>query len=190
MSLQGKVVLITGASNGIGKACAERLAKQGASVVINYYSDATSANNLVQAIGGDRAVAIQADVSTLAGIEKLVSGGVEKFGKLDIVMANAATMSMRTVQDTTESDFDNAFAMNVKGPYFLVQVCTRKLRALKQVLTIRAESHSVHGPRISHHPGVHGNQSQLGCHAELFAVCGHEGCHRSNDASYGQGAGS
>lgn len=122
MSLQGKVALITGASNGIGKACAERLAKDGASVVINYSSDATSANNLVQSIGADRALAVQADASSTAGIDKLIKATVDKFGKIDTLMANAGVMPMRTVQDTTEEDFDHAFALNVKGPYFLVQV--------------------------------------------------------------------
>lgn len=127
MSLQGKVVLITGASNGIGKACAQHLSSQGASVVVNYHTDSASATALVRQInanGGssDRGIAVQADVSTLAGIDKLVSAAVEKFGRLDVVVANAASMAMRTVEDTSEEDFDRAFGMNVKGPYFLVQV--------------------------------------------------------------------
>jgi len=122
MSLSGKVAVITGGSNGIGKACVERLARDGASVVINYASDTKSADALVQSIGADRALAVQADVSTMDGIAKVVDEAVARFGKIDILMANAGTMPMRNVENTTEADFDKTFGLNVKGPYFLAQV--------------------------------------------------------------------
>lgn len=121
MSLKGKVILVTGSSNGIGKACIERVAREGASVVINYNTNADAANEMVKAIGADRAIAVQADVSKLEDNEKLVNEAVAKFGKLDTVVLNAAIMPMRTLQDTTEADFDSTFTMNVKGPYFLAQ---------------------------------------------------------------------
>ena len=122
MSLAGKVVLVTGASKGIGKAVVERLGKDGASVVVNYASDTAGAEAVVASIGAERALAVQADVSTIAGIESLVSQAVKRFGRLDVVMANAGVMTMRSVMNTTEADFDKTFAINVKGPYFLVQV--------------------------------------------------------------------
>ncbi|KAH7312494.1 hypothetical protein B0I35DRAFT_452403 [Stachybotrys elegans] len=121
MSLAGKVILITGASQGIGKACAERVAKDGASVVINYKSSTDAANALVESIGSDRALAVQADASTIEGVQTLVDAAVAKFGKIDTVLANAGVLPMRGVDNTTEADFDETFAMNVKGPYFLVQ---------------------------------------------------------------------
>ena len=121
MSLKGKVILITGSSNGIGKACIERVAREGASVVINYNTNADAANEMVKAIGADRAIAVQADVSKLADNEKIVNEAVAKFGKIDTLVLNAAIMPMRTLQDTTEADFDLTFNMNVKGPYFLAQ---------------------------------------------------------------------
>ena len=92
MSLTGKVALVTGASNGIGKSVALRLAADGASLVINYLTDATSANALVSQIGADRALAVQADVSDLADIDKLVSAAVQRFGKIDIVMPNGPSL--------------------------------------------------------------------------------------------------
>ena len=92
MSLAGKVALVTGASNGIGKSVALRLAADGASLVINYLTDATSANALVSQIGADRALAVQADVSDLSDIDKLVSAAVERFGKIDIVMPNGPSI--------------------------------------------------------------------------------------------------
>lgn len=121
MSLTGKVVLITGASKGIGRATALRVAADGASVVINYLSDRQAADELVAQIGPDRALAVQADVSKIPDIETLVAAAVEKFGKIDVVMPNAAILRMRTLPTTTESDFDTHFNLNVKGPLFLVQ---------------------------------------------------------------------
>ncbi|KAI4130842.1 MAG: hypothetical protein LQ338_001519 [Usnochroma carphineum] len=120
-SLAGKVALITGASKGIGKATALRLAKDGASVVINYSSDASSAEELVKTIGSDRALAVQANVSTIPEIEKLVKQTVDRFGKIDIVIANAGVAPMKDLEHTTEEDFDMTMAVNVKGPYFLCQ---------------------------------------------------------------------
>ncbi|KAI5461584.1 hypothetical protein BGZ63DRAFT_487405 [Mariannaea sp. PMI_226] len=121
MSLTGKVVLITGGSNGIGKACVERLAHDGASVVINYNHDSASAERLVQSIGPDRAIAVQADVSSLAGVDKLITETINMFGHIDMVMANAGILLMRNVENTTEDDFDRCFDLHVKGPYFLAQ---------------------------------------------------------------------
>jgi len=65
---------------------------------------------------------VQADVSTMDGIAKVVDEAVARFGKIDILMANAGTMPMRNVENTTEADFDKTFGLNVKGPYFLAQV--------------------------------------------------------------------
>lgn len=122
MSLNKKVVLVTGGSKGIGKAVVERVVADGANVVINYSSDNKPAEELVSKIGSERALAFKADVSNISEIEKLVQATVEKFGKIDCVMANAACAPMNDLDSTTEEDFDKAFNLNVKGPYFLVQV--------------------------------------------------------------------
>ncbi|KAL8861704.1 MAG: hypothetical protein Q9178_001905 [Gyalolechia marmorata] len=119
--LTGKVALITGASKGIGKATALRLARDGANVVINYLSDPSSAEELVKTIGHDRALAVKANVSDLTEIEKLVKQAVDKFGKIDILIPNAGTAPMKDLEQTTEDDFDYTMALNVKGPYFLCQ---------------------------------------------------------------------
>ncbi|KAL8717142.1 MAG: hypothetical protein Q9225_005584, partial [Loekoesia sp. 1 TL-2023] len=119
--IAGKVALITGASKGIGKATALRLAKDGASVVINYSSDAGSAEELVKTIGSNRALAVQANAGTIAGIEKMVKQTVDKFGKIDILIPNAGTMYSKDLENTTEEEFDMTMALNVKGPFFLCQ---------------------------------------------------------------------
>ncbi|RGP78794.1 3-oxoacyl-acyl-carrier reductase [Fusarium longipes] len=121
MSLNGKVVLVTGSTKGIGKAVIERVAADGASVVINYSGDGATADEMVNKIGSDRALAVKADVSSIPEIEKLVKATVEKFGKIDCVMANAACAPMNDLESSTEEAFDKAFTLNVKGPYFLVQ---------------------------------------------------------------------
>ena len=87
--LSGKVALVTGGSKGIGKATCQALAKAGASVAINYSSDANSAEQLVQEIGPDHAVAVQANASTVAGAEQMVKATMDRFGRLDIVVCSA-----------------------------------------------------------------------------------------------------
>lgn len=123
MSLSGKVIIVTGGSKGIGKAISQRLAQDGASVVINFSHDALAADETVKEIGADKAYAVQADVGSIEGVEKLVNAAVDKFGRVDVVVPNAGIMLMKTVETTTEADFDRMFALNVKGPYFLAQVC-------------------------------------------------------------------
>ena len=123
-NLAGKIALVTGASKGIGKATALALAAAGSSVVINYNSDDQSANDLVHTIGAQKALAVKADCSTIAGIDTLVKQTIERFGRIDVLVANAGILPMKDLEHTTEEDFDRTFAINVKGPYFLAQVRT------------------------------------------------------------------
>ena len=123
--LTGKVALITGGSKGIGRATALALAKQGAQVVINYSSGSSAADELVKEIGSDRALAVKADAARISEIEMLVEQTVKRFGKIDILIPNAAVLPMKDLASTTEEDFDGAYSLNVKGPYFLVQVGIR-----------------------------------------------------------------
>lgn len=122
MSLSGKVALITGSSQGIGKATALRLASEGAGLVINYRSDSAAANSVVEQIGADRAIAVQADASKLPDLDWLVEATVARFGKIDILIPNAGILVMKDLENTTEEDFDNSHNLMVKGPYFLAQV--------------------------------------------------------------------
>lgn len=121
-SLAGKVALITGGSKGIGAALSERLASLGASVALNYSSDSSAAEAVVTKIGSNKAFAIKADASTVAGAEAMVQATVDKFGKIDILVPCAGILHMKNLIATTEQDFDTAYALNVKGPYFLAQV--------------------------------------------------------------------
>ncbi|KAL4783818.1 hypothetical protein BJX76DRAFT_368068 [Aspergillus varians] len=127
MSLSGKVILVTGASKGIGKATVQRLASEGASLVINYNSDAASAEALVKEIGEDRALAVQADVSKLPDLDRLVDATVAKFGRIDVLIPNAGILPMRDLEHTSEADFDFTYNLMVKGPYFLAQKAAKHI---------------------------------------------------------------
>ncbi|KAL8945216.1 MAG: hypothetical protein Q9211_000257 [Gyalolechia sp. 1 TL-2023] len=136
MSLQGRVALITGASKGIGKATALRLAKDGANVVVNYSSDQQSADEVIQLIGTDRATAIQADASKVSEIENLVKQTVELYGRIDILIPCAGMLPMCPLEATSEDLFDKIFSLNVKGPYFLAQKAAPYMSAGSRIVLI------------------------------------------------------
>jgi len=120
-ALTGKVALITGASKGIGRATALNLAQQGAQIVLTYSSDAKAAEEVVQTVGAENATAIKSNAGSVAEIDHLVKEVVAKYGKIDILILNAGILAMKTLEATTEEDFDRSFTLNVKGPYFLAQ---------------------------------------------------------------------
>ena len=114
-TLKGKIALVTGASRGIGRAIAERLARDGAAVVVNYSGSQNEAQKTVDKIksAGGNAIAIQADVSRVSEIKRLFDESIKYFGKLDILVNNAGVMFMKPVSDTTEADFDRIFNINL-----------------------------------------------------------------------------
>jgi 3-oxoacyl-[acyl-carrier protein] reductase len=120
--LEGKVALITGGSRGIGRATALQLARDGAKVVVNYASSAAAAEEIVTLIGADNALAIKADAGNIEEINGLVDATVQKFGKIDILIACAGIMVLNELEKITEAEYDRTFALNVKGPLFLAQV--------------------------------------------------------------------
>ena len=128
-TLEGKVAIVTGASSGIGRGIAERLAEDGASVVVNYGRSADKAQSVVKGIEGKggRALAVQADVSKVSDIQRIFQQIVGHFGRLDIVVANAGMFNQRGILDTTEEEFDTMFALNAKGVFFTLQEAGRHI---------------------------------------------------------------
>jgi 3-oxoacyl-[acyl-carrier protein] reductase len=121
--LSGKVAVVTGASKGIGAAIAEELAKDGASVIVNYSSSAAGAEAVVAKIkaGGGKAKAVRADVSKPAEAKQLVDSAVSEFGRLDILVNNAGVYDFLPLAQITEAHFDRMFNLNVKGLLFATQ---------------------------------------------------------------------
>ncbi|WP_017315656.1 glucose 1-dehydrogenase [Mastigocladopsis repens] len=141
-SLSGKVAIITGASRGIGRAIAERLAKDGATVVINYGRSAEEANNLVSSIeaSGGQALAVQADISQIADIRRLFEETIDKFGQLDILVNNAGIANAAPVAEVTEDQFDQVFAVNVRGVLFTLQEAARRMNKGGRIVNVSSST--------------------------------------------------
>jgi glucose 1-dehydrogenase len=130
MKLTGKVALVTGASQGIGRAIAERFAREGADIVVNYRSGPAMADEVVQSARakGVRAIAVQADVSSVAEVRRLVETAAAEMGRLDILVNNAGVETHAPFWDVTEADFDKVLDVNLKGAFFGTQAMVRHLR--------------------------------------------------------------
>jgi 3-oxoacyl-[acyl-carrier protein] reductase len=128
-SLQGKVALVTGGSRGIGRAIVERLARDGAAVAVNYATQAAAAEKLAAEIvaAGGRAFAIRADVARASEVVRLFDETIARFGKLDILVNNAGIMFVKPVTATTEAEFDQIFAINVKGTFIACQQAATRM---------------------------------------------------------------
>lgn len=116
--LQGKVALITGASRGIGKACAMRLAQAGAHVVINYHSQHEEAEALKAELESQydiRALCLQADIREGAQVEQLFGSLMGQFGQLDILINNAGIYRDKLLLRMSEEDWDEVISTNLKG---------------------------------------------------------------------------
>jgi NAD(P)-dependent dehydrogenase (short-subunit alcohol dehydrogenase family) len=119
MKLVGKVALVTGGNSGIGLATAKLFAQEGAKVVIAG-RDRITLSEAASSIGGD-VLALQTDVTNLEEIDQLYQATAEKFGKIDILFANAGMGRFTSLEETTEAIYDEVFSINLKGLYFTVQ---------------------------------------------------------------------
>ena len=128
--LTGKVALITGSARGLGRAIAERYAALGAHIVVNYAGSEQAAGELVARIEaqGGKAIAVRADVSNVAEIDRLFEVAIQVFGRLDIVVANAGIELVgRAATGFDEADFDRLFSVNTKGAIFTMQRAARDI---------------------------------------------------------------
>ena len=131
MSLQGKAAIVTGSDSGIGRAIAMELARQGAAVTINYHKNedaAVAAKKEIEDAGG-KAQVIQADVSSVADIQKLVDSTVSAFGRLDILVNNAGMETRTSTLETSEHQFDLVIAIDLKSAFFGVQLAAKQMIA-------------------------------------------------------------
>jgi glucose 1-dehydrogenase len=129
MSLNGKVAIVTGGNSGIGKAIALGLAQSGANVVIDYVADpdATSALEREIVALGDKAIGVDADVSQVAELQKLVDAAVAAFGRVDIMVNNAGVETRTSVLDTNEAQYDKVLSINLKSAFFGTQIAAKQM---------------------------------------------------------------
>nr|WP_163500865.1 SDR family oxidoreductase [Halomonas socia] len=112
-----RTAIVTGASRGIGRAIALRLAADGLAVTVNYAGNTAKAEETVAAIeaNGGRSIAIQGDVADPQDVERLFSATQEAFGRIDVVVNSAGIMHMATIGSDTLSAFDETIATNLRG---------------------------------------------------------------------------
>lgn len=137
-SLQGKTALVTGSSRGIGRAIAEALAARGAAVVVNYVGNQKAADEVVAGIlgKGGKALALQADISSVSDIRRLFDETESALGAIDIVVANVGVAVIKPLTEATEADFDEVFGTNAKGTFFTLQEAARRVRDGGRIIAV------------------------------------------------------
>ena len=129
MSLQSKVAIVTGGNSGIGQAIVLELARQGASIVIDYVVHPEATETLERQIAKLRgqSIGVEADVSKFADLQKLVDTTVSRFGRVDIMVNNAGVETRTSVLDTTEDQYDRVLAINLKSAFFGTQLAAKQM---------------------------------------------------------------
>lgn len=128
--IDGHVALVTGGGRGIGAAVALRLAEEGADVVLTYESNEARAADVVERIkgAGRRALAVRADSGDAGAVVAAVEETAAAFGRLDILVNNAAAFPVGALDDFTADDVDRTLAINVRGPFLASQAAARHMR--------------------------------------------------------------
>jgi len=140
--LQGKVALVTGGSRGIGAAIARRLAQEGAAVAITYSATGARAAEVVAGIEAEsgKALAIHADSGDAGAVKAAVAETVKVFGRLDVLVNNAAIARVGTIFDYSLRDFDEMIAVNIKGLFVATQESLRHMREGWRIINIGSVS--------------------------------------------------
>lgn len=134
MRLTGKVALVTGSSQGIGRGIATRFAQEGADVVINYNRTPGGAQEVLREVeaAGRRGLIVQADLGNTGDIRKLIATAIEHFGRLDILVNNAGVETHAPFWEVKEEDYDKVLNINLKGVFFTTQAMVQHLMQTKR----------------------------------------------------------
>jgi glucose 1-dehydrogenase len=129
--LKGKVAIVTGGNSGIGKAVVCALADEGANIVIDYIADEQATEDLEKRIVGmgDQAIGVEADVSKIDDLQKLIDAGVKAFGRIDVMVNNAGIETRTSVLDTTEEQYEKVMTVNLKSAFFGTQLAAKQMIA-------------------------------------------------------------
>lgn len=128
-TLNEKVIIVTGASRGIGAEVARSLAAAGATIIVNYAGSKDAAHQVAADIqsGGGKALVVQADVSKAADVKVLFDTAISHYGRVDVLVNNAGIMITKLLKDTTDEDFTRQFDINVRGTFNTLREAATKL---------------------------------------------------------------
>jgi 3-oxoacyl-[acyl-carrier protein] reductase len=162
-SLEGKAALVTGSSRGIGRAIAERLAAEGAAVVINYRRSPLRAQEVVGRITarGGRAEAIAADVADAAQVKRLFYEAERAVGPLDIVVANAGVFLSKPLAESQEEDYHRVFDTNTRGVFYTLREAGRRVRDGGRIIVVSSSGTRMHMANAALYLGSKGAVEQF-----------------------------
>jgi 3-oxoacyl-[acyl-carrier protein] reductase len=157
-----KIAIVTGASRGIGRAVAKRLAEDGFGVVVNYLSNASEAEQVVieiQSIGGN-AIAVKADVANQADVERLFEETMKKFGSVDVVVHNSGIMPLSPIGKSDVEVFDKVISTNLRGAFLVLAQAAQHIATGGRIIafssSVLAKAFPSYGPYIASKAGVEG----------------------------------
>lgn len=142
LNLKNKTIIVTGSSSGLGKQIALELAKTGANLVINYNSSATEAQRVVEEIKANNgsAIAVKANVSKNDDVIHLFDTAKASFGKVDMIINKAGIMTTKLLKDSSEEDFDQQFAVNVKSVFLMMKAAAERLETNGRIINISSST--------------------------------------------------
>ncbi|MEZ2132926.1 MULTISPECIES: SDR family oxidoreductase [unclassified Sinorhizobium] len=146
--MSNKTAIVTGGSRGIGAAISKRLAADGFNVVVNYAGNAATADSLVDQIkmSGGNAVAVQADVTSKADVERLFSVAGTLFGGIDVLINNAGIMKLAPLAETDDEMFDSMVAINLKGTFNTLRQAAVRLRSGGRIINLSSSQVGLYHP--------------------------------------------
>lgn len=162
MSTPEKTAIVTGASGGIGRVVAERLSRDGFSVVLNYAGSAAKAEEAVAQIAaaGRRAIAVQADVASTTDVERLYKQAIDTFGRIDVVVNCAGIMPLSPIANGDLELFDKVIAINLRGAFIVLSQAARHVSEGGRIIafssSVLAKSFPTYGAYIASKSGVEG----------------------------------
>lgn len=153
--LAGRVVMITGGAERVGRVFSLALARVGASVVINHWRTAAAAESTAAEIRalGSECLIVEGDISDVPFTQHLVDVAVAKFGRLDVLVHNASNFFATPFLEVTEADFERSMGVNLKGPFFLSQAAARVMvkQGSGRILAMVGESYYESWPDYAAH---------------------------------------
>ncbi|MGB0523383.1 MAG: SDR family oxidoreductase [Flammeovirgaceae bacterium] len=164
-SFQDKTVIVTGGATGIGQAVAEHLGKNGANVLINYFSDDQKVNTQksIQTIEeyGGKAMDFQADVSKIDQLKAMFEQAIDSFGGIDILVNNAVMPVLKPIAAVTEAEFDAMFNVNVKSIFFAQQFCATMMNEGGRIINLSSHTTFLFFPNYGLYDGTKGAVEQI-----------------------------